>query len=34
MKSEQLGIVQEIKIWPCYKMAYTQTRIRPREWDE
>ena len=27
-----MGIAQEIKICPCWKIVYTQTRTRPRKW--
>ena len=29
-----MGIVQEIKLWPCELMVYAQARIRPGEWDK
>ena len=32
-KSDLLGIVQEIKIWPIHQIVYTQTRISLREWN-
>ena len=32
-EDDPLGIVQEIKIWPCWQMVYAQTRNRPRKWD-
>ena len=32
-EDDLLWIVQEVKIWPDYQMAYTRTRIWAREWD-
>ena len=32
-KSDPLGNVQEIEVWPCEQMVYAQTWICPGEWD-
>ena len=32
-KGDQLGIVQEIAIWPYEQTEYAQARIYPGEWD-
>ena len=32
MKSEQLGIEQEIEVWPFEQMVSAQHRILPGEW--
>ena len=32
-KGNSQGIMQEIKIWPCNQMVYSQAKIHLREWD-
>ena len=32
-KGDPLGIVQETKIYPCWKMGYAQTRLFSRKWE-
>ena len=32
-KGDPLGIMQEIIIWPCWKMVYALTRICQTKWD-
>ena len=32
-ESNSLGIVQEIKIWPCKQVVYARFEICPEEWD-
>ena len=32
-KGDQLGIMQRVKIWPCWQIVYVETRIYPRKWD-
>ena len=33
-QGDPLGIVQEIKIWSCEQMVYSQPRISPVKWEE
>ena len=32
-EGDSLGFMQEIEIWPYYRIVYAQTRILPGEWD-